>query len=129
MLGAYSNMPRKMNYYRCGSCSFNLYPLDECRRCPKCKTPTAEMQANESEIMTEVETRALLSAWRFKHYIDDETEGARTTRRDAALRAEKERKDRLGRFDEVIEGAGFLDWEMERLKALHDQLGGSHLDV
>lgn len=103
-----------MNYYRCANCNppLNLPYQEEYRRCPQCRTPTAHMTDN-SEVMSLEEAASLAARAEFLRRLDSETDAERTARRARVADRERMEQERLSRFDDVVAGAGFADWELE----------------
>ena len=89
--------------YRCGACTEDWPHTDDFKECPSCGAPCDGI-VTEADGPDENEARTRAAHLRFNRYLRDETDEQRTERETNSPYRDKA-------FYDVIDGAGFQDWE------------------
>ena len=103
---------------RCGACDLN-WPDYRALRCGRCGGNTWAATVLPHKVLTPSEVAHI----RFEKWLQGESEGDRKTREDTQRAKEQARQDRLARFDEVIQGAGFTPDERREIRDIETKLG------
>ena len=113
-------------FYRCGMCTYmprNWPFMDRYKMCPGCDTRCAQLQGPLHTVMDEKEAHSLESLLRFERFVEEESSEDRIERQLKALKLDRRHLTLKKKFDKVIEGCGFEDWEYEELAQLEARIG------